>query len=218
MPVTVQVTVPAGAWTAVLAMARVAELAGAWVMVLAMLQVSMPVTMQVATLVHSSSAVGSACHTAPVEQHLCSCNREGDVPGLAGGAIPPASQPRFVLPMAGRLGRAERELMHAGHEASDASGARAALSRTGEHAECLIKNGRCAVGKKEIGRQHGEPTGNARSERCCWVGEKAWRMSTVSVLKTIKHSVNTRRRGHCWCMCQNGAHNPEGRSEMPRGR
>ena len=110
VPVTVQVTVPAGAWTAVLAMARVAELAGAWVMVLAMLQVSMPVTMQVATLVHSSSAVGSACHTAPVEQHLCTGNGWGGVPGLAGGAIPPASPPRFLWPVASKLGGTECEL------------------------------------------------------------------------------------------------------------
>ena len=69
---------------------------------MAMPRAPMSATAQAAAPAHSSSAIGAACHTATEEQHLCSCNKLGDVLGLAGGAIPPASPPRFPSPMADR--------------------------------------------------------------------------------------------------------------------
>jgi hypothetical protein len=109
-------------------------------------------TAQAAAPAHSSVVIGSACHTATVEQHPCFCNKRGDVPGLAGGAIPPASPPRFPSPMADRLGGAERELeqdmkpatptmmrshsvVKDGSESEDSAGSRAKMEPTVRRAE-----------------------------------------------------------------------------------
>ena len=58
---------------------------------------------------HGKSGTESACHTASVEQHPCTGDGWGGVPGPAGGAIPPASPPRFSRPEASRSGGIERE-------------------------------------------------------------------------------------------------------------
>ncbi len=58
---------------------------------------------------HGKSGTESACHTASVEQHPCTGDGWGGVPGLAGGAIPLASPPRFLRPVASRLGGIDRE-------------------------------------------------------------------------------------------------------------
>ena len=92
-----------------LAVVHEAEPAWAWVTVSAPPRAPMPATTQAAAQAHSSVVIGPACHTATVEQHPCFCNKRGDVPGLAGGAIPPASPPRFPSPVADRSGGAERE-------------------------------------------------------------------------------------------------------------